>query len=221
MMDPNTGQGRDLGTYVYGLAMAEVAVDMHTGKTEVLKMTLNADVGVVGSRQAVDGQMYGGIAQSIGLALQENLDDLKKHTTLLGAGIPQIKDIPDNIEINYFENPRTHCPQGSSGCAEMPLTGVHPSIINAIYNATGVRIRQLPATPDKVKAGIEALKTGADMSSIPWNLGIDFEQHMENIRNNPIKSETTSQPGITLKYNRGAGGMEWPMDMPAKLHLSI
>jgi aldehyde oxidoreductase len=185
-MDPNTGQGRDFGTYIYGFAMAEVAVDMKTGKTGVEKMTFNVDVGVVGSRQAVDGQMFGGIAQSIGLALSENFDDYKKHVTLIGAGIPQIKDIPDNIEVNYFENPRLHCPQGSAGCAELPLTGVHPSILNAIYNATGVRIRQLPATADKVKAGIDALKRGEDVSGMKWDMGIDFESHMENIRKNPI-----------------------------------
>ena len=192
-MDPDTGQGRDFGTYIYGFAMAEVAVDMKTGKTDVEKMTFNVDIGVVGSRQAVDGQMFGGIAQSIGLALKEDFDDYKKHTNLIGAGIPQIKDIPDNIEVNYFENPRLHCPQGSAGCAELPLTGVHPSIINAIYNATGVRIRQLPATPDKVMAGIEAVKRGEDMSSLKWDMGIDFESHMENIRKNPIQTDGGDQ----------------------------
>ena len=75
-----------------------------------------------------------------------------------GAGIPYANDIPDNIEIHYFETPRSNGPFGAAGCGELPLTSPHVAIINAIANATGVRIRHLPAYPEKVLAGLKAKK---------------------------------------------------------------
>jgi aldehyde oxidoreductase len=73
-----------------------------------------------------------------------------------GGGIPEIKDIPDDIELIYVETPRPDGPFGASGTGELPLTSPHASIINAIYNACGVRITQLPARPEKVLEGLRA-----------------------------------------------------------------
>jgi aldehyde oxidoreductase len=154
--DLETSQGNPFSVYQYGLFLAEVEVDTETGKTTVLKMTLAADVGKIASRLAVDGQLYGGIAQGIGLALSEDFEDIKKHSTLTGAGFPFIKDIPDEIELIYQETPRPHGPFGAAGCGEMPLSSPHAAIINAIYNACGVRITKLPARPEKVLAGLKA-----------------------------------------------------------------
>jgi len=61
------------------------------------------------------------------------------------------------LELIYVESPREHGPFGNSGVGEVPLCGPHPAIINAIYNACGVRIRHLPAYPEKVLAGLKAL----------------------------------------------------------------
>jgi aldehyde oxidoreductase len=102
--------------------------------------------------------MYGGLVQGIGLALSEDFEDLKKHTTLTGCGIPKIKDVPDHMEIIYQETVRPNGPFGASGAGEMPLSAPHASIVNAIYNACGVRITKLPALPEKVLAGLKALK---------------------------------------------------------------
>ena len=154
--DLETSQGNPFSVYQYGLFLAEVEVDTETGKTTVLKMTLAADVGKIASRLAVDGQLYGGIAQGIGLALSEDFEDIKKHSTLTGAGFPFIKDIPDDIELIYQQTPRPHGPFGAAGCGEMPLSSPHAAIINAIYNACGVRITKLPARPEKVLAGLKA-----------------------------------------------------------------
>jgi aldehyde oxidoreductase len=71
--------------------------------------------------------------------------------------LPYTKDIPDNFKIVYFENPREHGPFGAAGVGELPLTSPHATVINGIYNATGVRIRQAPALPEKVLAGLKAL----------------------------------------------------------------
>lgn len=156
--DPETFQFavRPVPTYQYGVFMSEVEVDMSTGKTQVVKMILNADVGVIASRQAVDGQMYGGMAQGIGFALSEDFEDIEKHTNMIAAGIPFIKDIPDALVVNYLETPRSTGPFGAGGCGELPMTAPHASIINAIYHACGVRITKLPARPEKILA---ALKT--------------------------------------------------------------
>lgn len=151
------GQGSPFPVYMYGVFMAEVAVNTSTGKTQVEKFTLMADIGKINNKLVVDGQIYGGLAQGIGLALTEDFEDLNKHTSLVECGLPYNKDIPDNIQVFYFENPREHGPFGAAGVGELPLTSPHAAVINAIANATGVRIRQAPALPEKVLAGLKAL----------------------------------------------------------------
>lgn len=154
--DLETGQGDPFSAYQYGIFLAEVEVDTETGKTRVVRMAMAADVGKIASRLAVDGQLYGGMAQGIGLALSEDFEDIKKHSTLTGAGFPFIKDIPDDLELLYQETPRPLGPFGAAGCGELPLTSPHAAIINAIYHACGVRITALPALPGKVLAGLKA-----------------------------------------------------------------
>jgi aldehyde oxidoreductase len=152
------GQGNPFPVYMYGVFMAEVAVDTKTGKTQVEKYTVVADIGKINNKLVVDGQMYGGVAQGIGLALSEDFEDLKKHTSLVDCGLPFPKDIPDDFTIIYVETPREHGPFGAAGVGELPLTSPHAAVGNAIYHATGVRIRELPALPEKVLAGLQALK---------------------------------------------------------------
>ncbi|MDR2573046.1 MAG: molybdopterin-dependent oxidoreductase [Desulfovibrio sp.] len=144
------GQGRPFCCYMYGLFLAEVAVEVSTGKTQVEKLTCLADIGKINNKLVTDGQIYGGLAQGVGLALSEDYEDLKKHGTIAGAGIPDIKMIPDGMDIIYVETPRKDGPFGASGIGEMPLTAPHAAIINGIRNACGARITHLPAYPDKV-----------------------------------------------------------------------
>jgi aldehyde oxidoreductase len=153
-----TSQGSPFSVYMYGLFMAEVAVNTNTGKTNVEEFTVMADVGKINNKLIVDGQIYGGVAQGIGLALSEDFEDLKKHTSLHACGLPYAKDIPDKFDIYYVETPRPNGPFGAAGVGELPLTSSHVAVINAIASATGVRIRQLPALPEKVLAGLKALK---------------------------------------------------------------
>ncbi len=148
-------QGSPFAVYMYGVFMAEVAVEVKTGQTTVEKMTMVADVGKINNRLVVDGQIYGGLAQGIGLALTEDYEDIKKHSTLVGAGFPYIKRIPDDLEVIYVETPRPEGPFGAAGVGELPLTSPHASIINAIYQACGARVTRLPAKPDKVLAALQ------------------------------------------------------------------
>lgn len=155
--DVETGQGDPFPCYMYGVLLAEVEVDLNTGKTKVEKLTIVSDCGTIINKLVVDGQMYGGLVQGIGLALTEDFEDLKKHTTLTACGIPKIKDTPDNIKIIYQETPRPLGPFGAAGAGEMPLSAPHAAIVNAIYNACRVRITKLPALPEKVLAGLKKL----------------------------------------------------------------
>src|SRR5690606_25389482 len=117
--------------------------------------TAIADVGTINNKLVVDGQMYGGIAQGIGLALSEDFEDLDKHTSLRACGLPYIKMIPDQMDLIYIETPREHGPFGAARMGELPLTASHVAVINALKNACGVRIRHLPALPEKVLAGLK------------------------------------------------------------------
>jgi aldehyde oxidoreductase len=156
------GQGAPFSNYMYVVNMPEVAVDMETGKAKVEKFTCMVDCGKIINKLVVDGQVYGALAQGIGLALTEDFEDLNKHTTLVKCGIPQIEDIPDDLEIHYEEALRPDGPYGASGVGEGPLAAPHPAILNAIYNATGARITRVPATPDVVKAALDELASGAN-----------------------------------------------------------
>jgi len=149
------GQGEPFAVYMYGVFLAEVAVDVTTGETTVTKMSMAADVGKINNKLVVDGQIYGGIAQGVGLALTEDYEDIEKHSSLRGAGFPYIEQIPDEIEIMYVESPRPDGPFGAGGVGELPLTTPHAAIINAIYNASGARVTKLPARPEKVLAALK------------------------------------------------------------------
>ncbi|MFV0361886.1 MAG: molybdopterin-dependent aldehyde oxidoreductase [Suipraeoptans sp.] len=152
--DMETAQGDPFSNYMYELFMPEVEVDTKTGKVKVISFYTVADIGTVINQATTDGQIYGGIAQGIGLALTEDFEDLEKHTSLMGCGLPYIEDVPDNFTIEYVQTPRKDGPYGASGVGEAPLTAPHPAIINGIYQACGARITAIPAKPDKV---LEAL----------------------------------------------------------------
>jgi aldehyde oxidoreductase len=149
--------GKPFSVYMYVVFMAEVSVSTRTGKTQVERFTAMCDVGKINNKLVVDGQLLGGIAQGVGLALSEDFEDIEKHSNMRGAGIPYANDIPDDIKIFYFETPRPNGPFGAAGVGEMTLTSPHVAIINGITHATGVRIRHLPAYPEKVLAGLKAL----------------------------------------------------------------
>lgn len=186
-LDPNTGKGNPTPAYTYALFCAEVEVEADTGKTTVIAYHCVDDVGVIGDISAVNGQAYGGLSHSIGFALSENYEDVVKHNNIVGAGIPTIKEIPDDFNIYHIETPRAKNPFGSSGASEAFQSGGHMAVINAINDACGVRIFELPATPEKVKQGLDKIKAGEIIEPPKkWFLGSDFYEEMDNIRNNPV-----------------------------------
>jgi aldehyde oxidoreductase len=151
---------------MYEVFMPEVEVEVETGEVRVVKFTTSVDVGTIINKATVDGQIYGGLAQGIGLALTEDFEDLDVHNNLMDCGIPYPKDVPDDIEILYLETPRDLGPFGAAGVGEAPLTAPHPAILNAIHNACGVRIFRVPALPEVIKQELEA-KAARDSSMEP------------------------------------------------------
>lgn len=153
-VNPENFQFNPYPAYMYGAYICEVDVNVKTGKTRVVKMTGAYDVGNIGNQTVVDGQAYGGMSQGIGMALYENFEDLKQHTTLAKSGFPMIDMVPDEMELLYTQTPRPNSSYGCSGIGEVVTAGPHVSVINAIYDACGARVRELPAYPERILAAM-------------------------------------------------------------------
>ena len=143
---------------MFAVNLAMVSVDMETCKAHCEKFVLVGDVGVINNYLVVDGQQYGGIAQGIGLALTEDFLDENKYNNFVVMGLPYIKDVPDDLTLVHVETPRPLGPFGAAGTGEMPLAAPHAAVCNAIHDACGVRIKAIPAKPEKIRAGLEELK---------------------------------------------------------------
>ncbi|MFQ6022696.1 MAG: molybdopterin-dependent oxidoreductase [Acidiferrobacterales bacterium] len=148
------GQGVPYATYAFGAQIAEVAVDTELGTVKVLRMVAAHDVGKAVNPTQVEGQIQGGIAQGLGYALMEDYVPGRTEN-LHDYLIPTFGDMPE-IETLIIEDPEPLGPYGAKGVAEPTLIPTPAAILGAIYHATGVRIHQLPATPDRVRAAILA-----------------------------------------------------------------
>lgn len=198
-LDPNTGIGDPTPAYTYCLNLAEVEVDVKTGKTTVTSFTCVDDVGKVGNIDAVNGQAYGGISHSIGFALSEDYEDVRRHTNIASCGVPYATDTPDEINVIHYERPDEIGPFGSSGASEAFQSSGHVAVLNAIKNACGVRIYEMPATPQKVKEGLDAIAAGkAPYKPSKYFLGSELYEELENIKANPVKTDTQEEYFISL-----------------------
>jgi len=186
-LDPNTGIGDPSPAYTYALNLAEVEVDTATGKARCIRFVCVDEVGKIGNIDAVNGQAYGGISHSIAFALSENYDDVKKHTNIATSGVPYSTDTPDDIVVIHMEKYETTGPWGSSGASEAFQAGGHVAVLNAIYNACGVRIFEIPATKEKIKAGLDLIAAGKKVNPPKkYFLGSDLYEELENIKANPV-----------------------------------
>ena len=157
-LDEN-GQGSPYAAFGYGAHMAEVTVDLALGKVKVQTITAVHDVGRAINPQLVEGQIEGGVAQGLGMALMEEFIPGRTEN-LHDYLIPTFGDMPE-IKSIILEEADPVGPFGAKGLGEHVLIATAPAIVNAIYDACGARIRDLPATPDKVRAAIRQAQSGA------------------------------------------------------------
>jgi xanthine dehydrogenase molybdenum-binding subunit len=155
-----------LFAYGFAAAFAEVEVDVETGEVKILRLVSSHDVGRAINPMIVEGQILGGAAQGLGYALTEGFYfDQRTGTALnqwfLDLHTPSILDLPDIEPVMVELGEPTH-PFGAKGCSEISYVGVAPAVANAIYNATGARVTELPMTPDVIlKALHGAQRNGA------------------------------------------------------------
>jgi len=154
--DPKTGRADSYVSECHNIQMAEVEVDTHSGNVRVIKVTTAVDAGTIINPQNFEGQLEGGIDQGVGYALREEYIH-GKTTDYMTFRFPSIMNSFD-YEIVVRETPRSKGPLGATGIGEMTMVPTAPAVINAIKDACGIRIYDLPATPSKVTA---ALKTYA------------------------------------------------------------
>ncbi len=148
------GQGVPYATYGFAAQFAEVEVDVELGTVRVLSVHAAHDVGRAINPTQVEGQIHGGIAQGLGLALIEEYvggrtDNLHDYL------IPTAGDIPP-ITVHLIEDPEPLGPFGAKGVGEPALIATAPAIVNAIRHATGVRVDRVPVTPDRLLEALQA-----------------------------------------------------------------
>ena len=158
-LDAN-GQGVPYASYGYGAQLAEVMVDLRLGSVRPLRITAAHDVGKAINPLLIEGQIDGGIAQGLGLALMEEYIPGRSEN-LHDYLIPTFGDMPE-IEHIILEITDPEGPFGAKGLGEHVLIPTAPAILNAIHDATGARVYDLPATPARVRAAILKKDTGND-----------------------------------------------------------
>jgi len=152
-LDEN-GQGVPYAVFGFGAHLAEIAIDTELGTVQVLRITAAHDVGRAINPTLIEGQIEGGAAQGLGHALMEEFFP-GKGENLHDYLIPSVGDMPP-VESILIEDPSPVGPFGAKGIGEQAVIPTAPAILNAIHDATGVRIRRVPATPDRIRAAILA-----------------------------------------------------------------
>lgn len=156
-LDEN-GQGIPYAVYGYAAHIAELEVDIELGTVRMLKFTAAHDVGRAINPLMVEGQIEGGIAQGMGMALMEEFVP-GRNENLHDYLIPTIGDMPP-VQSLIIEKADPHGPFGAKGLGEHALIPTAPAILNAIRHATGARLTAVPATPDKVLAAVKGVQGG-------------------------------------------------------------
>jgi aldehyde oxidoreductase len=151
LLDAN-GQGIPYATYGFAAQMAEVEVDVELGTVKVRRIIAAHDVGRAINPIQVEGQIHGGIAQGLGLALMEEYLPGRSEN-LHDYLIPTVGDMPE-IEVIIIEDREPLGPYGAKGIGEPALIPTAPAILGAIHHATGARVTRVPATPERVLAAM-------------------------------------------------------------------
>ncbi len=150
--DDETGLGNAYFIYSFVTNTAEVEVDIETGEVEVLNLVSAEDFGQPINPKMAEGQIEGGVIQGMGYGIMENLYSEKGIFINPGFStylIPTTMDVP-LVKPIFVNEGYSKGPHKDKGLGECPLMGVAPAITNAIYNATGIRVREIPALPELI-----------------------------------------------------------------------
>jgi len=145
-------------TFGFGTHVAEVEIDPDTGQVSVLDYTACHDVGKAINPVALEGQIEGAVAQGLGGALWEEMlvsDGRILNANFVDYRLPTILDMP-RVQISLIEVPDALGPFGAKGIGEHPILGPGPAIANAIADASGLRLNQIPVTPERLVNAIDA-----------------------------------------------------------------
>ncbi|HXR10583.1 MAG TPA: molybdopterin cofactor-binding domain-containing protein, partial [Candidatus Acidoferrales bacterium] len=156
--DDKKYSGDAYGTYAWAVYVAEVAVDTVTFEARVTDFVAVQEIGRVIHPVLAAGQIEGGVAQAIGMSLYENVvwrEGRMANGQMTNYIMPTAADIPP-IRVFFEEQPYPFGPHGAKGIGELPMDGPAPAIINAIENATGICVREIPATPEVLMEAMTA-----------------------------------------------------------------
>jgi CO/xanthine dehydrogenase Mo-binding subunit len=154
--DPETKYGNISPAYPFACQIAEVEVDPNTGQVTVTNFVAAHDVGRAINPMATEGQIRGGVTQGLGWTLMEDMayeDGKILNPDFVDYIVPSALDIPD-IKPILVEPIEPNGPYGAKGIGEPALNPTMAAITNAIYNATGIRVKRLPVLPEKILAGL-------------------------------------------------------------------
>jgi CO/xanthine dehydrogenase Mo-binding subunit len=158
--DDSTYRGAAYPTYAWGADVVEVAVDPDTLAVRPLQVTAVCEVGRAIHKTLCAGQIEGGTLQALGWALLEEVklqDGRYLNDRLATYIIPTVKDSP-RIEVHLLERAWEGGPFGAKGIGELPMDGGAPAVVQAIENATGLPVDELPATPERLMRALEAAR---------------------------------------------------------------
>ncbi|NLA82095.1 MAG: molybdopterin-dependent oxidoreductase [Clostridiaceae bacterium] len=159
-VDKETNQGDAYACYIYATQVADVEVDTKTGEVTVLRVGAAHDVGKAINPMMCEQQVEGAIAQGVGYAIMEEVI-LKDGKTLTPSFskflIPTVMDVPE-MKTYLIESNEHLGPFGAKGVGEGAIIPTAVAVVNAVYDAIGVRIRDLPITPEKILAALNSQK---------------------------------------------------------------
>jgi len=153
-----TGKGNLSLAYTFAAQVAELEIDPETGKVKIHKMTFSHDCGFAINPMSVEGQLEGGLTMMLGQAFYEDLireNGQTLNANLLDYKMPTAKDIPEEVLPILVEGPDPAGPYGAKEAGEGTTVATIPAIANAIFHATGIRIKGLPITPETILKGLE------------------------------------------------------------------
>jgi CO/xanthine dehydrogenase Mo-binding subunit len=157
--DDERYEGHAYGAYAWAVYVATVAVDLRTAEVRVTDFVAVQEVGKVINPVLAAGQIEGGVAQGIGMALYENVvwqEGRMVNGQMTNYIMPTSMDVPP-IRVYFEENPYERGPAGAKGIGELPLDGTAPAIANAVSHATGANITRLPVTPEVLSELLEGV----------------------------------------------------------------